>query len=294
MHTNNRSMTHHGKSSFYPRLLAFFTLAFAWSWICWLLSSVIRPQLPIVGMVLFIAGSFGPGIAAIAVVRYTAGQDGLHRWFRRSLQWRVGWRWLALSFFLPLVVMGLAAFMHIALGGTIAESPASGHVLLAIVNFGLVLLLGGPLGEEFGWRGYALPVLQERYSWRVASLILGMVWGAWHLPLFYMTDAVQSYIPVGLFMASTVALSVLLAWLFNRTGGSVLPVLVLHTAVNAWAWVIPIMVMPDGSNLRPYGLSVGLLVLIALGLLCDKEPNMSRRSPKSKSGKVKILTAKKC
>ena len=271
----------------------FYILAFAWSWICWLLSSLIRPQLPSLGMVLFLAASFGPGITAIAVVRYTTGQDGLHRWFRRSLQWRFGWRWLALSFCLPLVVMGLAAAMHIALGGTIAESPASRHVLLAVVNFGLVLLLGGPLGEEFGWRGYALPVLQKHYSWRVASLILGVVWGAWHLPLFYMTDAVQSYIPVGLFMASTVALSVLLAWLFNRTGGSVLPALVLHTAVNAWAWVIPIMVMPDGSNLRPYGLSVGLLVLIALGLLCDKEPNIFRRSPKSKSPKVKVLMAKK-
>jgi membrane protease YdiL (CAAX protease family) len=271
-------MTHHSKSGFYPRLLTFFALAFAWSWICWLLSSVVRPQWPTVGIVLFIAGSFGPGIAAIAVVRYVGGQDGLHRWLRRSLQWRVGWRWPALSFFVPLAVMGLAATVHITLGGTIAPSPASGRVLLAVVNFGLVLLLGGPLGEEFGWRGYALPVLQERYSWRVASLVLGMAWSAWHLPLFFMANTAQSHIPVGLFMVSTVALSVLFAWLFNHTKGSVLPALVLHTAVNAWAWVIPVMVMPDGSNLRPYGLAVGLLVVIALGLLCDAEPHLSLRS----------------
>lgn len=271
-------MTHHVKSGFYPRLVRFFVLAFAWSWIYWLLSSVIRPQLPTLGMVLFIAGSFGPGIAAIAMVMYSSGQDGLHRWLRRSLQWRVRWRWIAFSFFLPLVVMGLAAVGHIALGGTIPPSPESGHVLLAVVNFGLVLLLGGPLGEEFGWRGYALPVLQERYNWRVASLILGLVWGAWHLPLFFMADTAQSHIPVGLFMVSTVALSVLFAWLFNHTQGSVLPALVLHTAVNAWAWVIPVLVMPDGSNLRPYGLAVGLLVVIALGLLCDVEPHLSLRS----------------
>jgi uncharacterized protein len=271
-------MTYHSKSGLNPRLLAFFALAFAWSWICWLLSSVIRPQLPTVGMVLLIAGSFGPSIAAIAVVRYTGGQEGLHQWLRRSLQWRVGWGWLALSFFLPLAVMGLAAAGHIAMGGTIAPSPASGRVLLAVVNFVLVLLLGGPLGEEFGWRGYALPVLQERYSWRVASLGLGTVWGAWHLPLFYIADTVQRYIPVGLYMVSTIALSVLFAWLFNRTQGSVLPALVLHTAVNAWGWVIPIMVMPDGSNLRPYGLAVGLLVAIALGVLCDGKPHLPLRS----------------
>jgi uncharacterized protein len=272
-------MTHRGKAGFYSRLSAFFALAFAWSWAFWLLASAVRPQLPTVGVMLFIAGSFGPGIAAIAVVRYTGGQDGLHGWLRRSLQWRVGWRWLALSFFLPLAVMGLAAAMHIALGGTIAPSPASGHLLLAVMNFGVVLLFGGPLGEEFGWRGYALPVLQERYSWRVASLVLGLVWGVWHLPLFYMADTAQSHIPVGLFMASTVALSVLFAWLFNHTGGSVLPALVLHTAVNAWGWVIPVMVMTDGSNLRPYGLAVGLLVVIALGLLRDAKPHSHRPSP---------------
>jgi uncharacterized protein len=256
----------------------FFALSFALSWICWLLSSVVRPQWPTVGMLLFIAGSFGPGIAAITVVRYAGGQDGLHRWLRRSLQWRVGWRWLALSFFLPLAVMGLAAAGHIALGGTIPPSPASGRLLLAVVNFGLVLLLGGPLGEEFGWRGYALPVLQERYSWRVASLVLGTVWGLWHLPLFFMSDTAQSHFPFSLFMVSTVSLSVLFAWLFNHTKGSVLPALVLHTAVNAWGWVIPVMVMPDGSNLRPYGLAVGLLMVIALGLLCDTELHLSRRS----------------
>ncbi len=257
----------HQKSNFYPRLLAFFALTFAWSWGCWLLSSMLRTQWPTVGMVLFILGGFGPGIAAIALVSYASGRDGLRRWLRRSLQWRVGGCWLALSFFLPLAVMALAAAGHMVLGGTITPSPASRHLLLAMVNFGLVLLLGGPLGEEFGWRGYALPVLQEHYSWRVASLILGGVWGVWHLPLFYIANTAQSHIPMGLFMVSTIALSVLFTWLFNHTKESVLPALVLHTTINSWAWVIPVMVMPDGSNLRLYGMALGLLMLIALGLL---------------------------
>ena len=73
----------------------------------------------------------------------------------------------------------------------------------------------------------------------MASLVLGVVWGTWHLPLFYIADTAQRHIPFGLFMVSTIALSVLFAWLFNRTRGSVLPALVLHTAINAWDWVIP-------------------------------------------------------
>jgi uncharacterized protein len=116
-----------------------------------------------------------------------------------------------------------------------------------------------------------LPALQERYSWRVSSLILGAVWGMWHLPLFYIADTAQSHLPFALFMMSTLALSILFAWLFNRTGGSVLPALVLHTAVNAWSWVIPVMVMREGSTLRPYGLAVGILVLTALSLLRNIE-----------------------
>jgi uncharacterized protein len=264
-------MENRSRSGFRTHLWVFFALAFAWSWVCWLLSSVVKPQLPSLAGVLFLAGGFGPSISAISVVRHVGGRDGLRYWLLRCLQWRFSWHWLALAFFLPLAVIGLAAAAHVALGGTIAPSPAIGHVLLAAVNFGLVLLLGGPLGEEFGWRGYVLPALQEQYSWRVASLILGAVWSLWHLPLFFIADTVQSHIPFLLFMVSTIALSILFAWLFNRTRGSVLPALVLHTAVNAWAWVIPVMVMPDGGNLRPYGLAVVLLVLVALCLLHDAE-----------------------
>jgi uncharacterized protein len=264
----SQSLENRSRSSLRKHLLVFFALAFGWSWGCWLLSSLVRPQLPAFAGVLFFAGSFGPSLGAIVVVRSVDGQNGLRSWLMDCLQWRVGWRWLAIAFFLPLAVIALAAATHIALGGAIAPSPAIGHVGLAIVNFGLILLLGGPLGEEFGWRGYALPALQERYSWRVASLILGAIWGLWHLPLFFIANTLQSRIPFLLFMLSTIAMSILLAWLFNRTGGSVIPVLVLHTAVNAWSWVIPVMVVGD---LRPYGLAVGLLVLVALGLLSNPQ-----------------------
>ncbi len=271
-------MENRSRSGFRKRLLVFFTLAYAWSWFCWMMSSAVKPQLPSLAGVLFLAGGFGPSLAAIALVRSVAGRNGLRNWLVRCLQWRFGWRWLALAFFLPLAVIALAAAVHVALGGTLEPSPAIDHVLLAVVNFVLVLLIGGPLGEEFGWRGYALPALQERYSWRVASIILGGVWGVWHLPLFYIADTVQSHIPFALFMLSTIALSILYAWLFNRTGKSVLPALVLHTAVNAWSWVIPIIVMEHSGNLRPYGLTVGLLVFIALALLCDAEQDLSEHS----------------
>jgi hypothetical protein len=143
------------------------------------------------------------------------------------------------------------------------------------MNFLLVFLVGGPLGEEFGWRGFALPGLQARWGWRVASLLLGVVWTVWHLPLFYSVGTVQSHLPMGLYALSAIASSVLFAWLFNRSRGSIVPVLVLHTAVNAWSLIIPVMVLPDGSNLRPFQIVVGILVLTAVALLVlgDRSPN---------------------
>jgi len=257
-------------------LLAFFALAFAWSWTCWLLAPALKADFPVPSTTLSLVGGFGPSLAAVGMVAYGSGRVGLRRWLMRCLQWRVGWRWVVLAFLFPVVFMGLAAAAHVALGGTLPPSPAAGHVGLAAMNFLLVFLVGGPLGEEFGWRGYALPALQARWGWRVASVLLGAVWAVWHLPLFYTAGTMQSHLPMELFVLSTIASSVLFAWLFNRSRGSIVPVLVLHTAVNAWSLIIPVMVLPDGSNLRPFQIVVGILVLTAVALLLGGE-----RSPKS-------------
>ncbi len=255
-------------------LLAFFALAFSWSWACWLLAPWLKADFPVAATVLSVAGGFGPSLAAVLLVARGHGRAGLRRWLLRCVAVpgsangvAPGWRWVVLACLFPPVLMGLAAAAHLALGGTLPPSPAAGHLGLAAVNFLLIFLLGGPLGEEFGWRGYALPALQACWGWRIASLLLGVVWAVWHLPLFYSAGMVQSHLPMGLYALSAIASSVLFAWLFNCGQGSIVPVLVLHTAVNAWSLIIPVMVLPDGSNLRPFQIVVGLLALTAVALL---------------------------
>ena len=258
-------------------LLGYFALTFAGSWVCWALSSAIRTRLPWLATLLMFAGSFGPSLAAIVLVATTRRVEGLRAWLSRCLQWRIGRRWWALAMFLPLAVMLLAAGLHIALGGDIATSPASGHLLLTVVNLPLVLLLGGPLGEEFGWRGYALPVLQDRLGWRAASVGLGLVWGVWHLPLFYIDGTAQARIPLALFLLSVVALSVVFAWLVNRTAGSVVAALLFHTSINFWPSVVP--VLPAEGSYRAYAFVVAMLVLLAFVALLTSGP-MAGRFPK--------------
>ena len=256
------------------RIWPFFALTFAWSWTCWLVSAAIKTQSPSLATTLMFAGSFGPSLAAVLVVANADGRAGLRAWLGRCLQWpngwRQGWGWIALAVLLPGVLTALAAALHVVLGGSIAASPAVDHGLMTVANFFLVLLIGGPLGEEFGWRGYALPILQEGRDWRVASLGLGLVWGVWHLPLFFIAGTSQAHIPLALFLLSVVAMSVLFAWMVNRCAGSVVVALLLHTAINFWPSIIP--VLPAGEGYRPYGLLVAMLVLVALVLLVPLVP----------------------
>lgn len=246
-------------------LLSFIVLTFTWSWSLWLLSALIHSKSSMAAAVLSGAASFGPSLSAAAIVFYSVGRVEFRCWLQRCLQWRVGWRWMSLAFLLPLAVMSGVALGQLALGGTLVYSPARDHLLMAPAVFVGVFLAGGPLGEEFGWRGYALPALQKRYGWRVASLVIGAVWGFWHLPLFLLVGTTQSLTPVLVFMPMVVALSVLFAWLFNRTGHSVVPALVLHTAFNGWAFLVP--TLPSDGAQRPSEMAVGVFVLIALVLL---------------------------
>lgn len=244
---------------------AFLVIAFAWSWSCWLLAPFIGAESDLIAGVLSALGGFGPGVAAMAVIGWTGGPRSLRRWLGRCLKWRIGGRPFVWAFLLPVAVLVPAALVHAALGGRLGPSPAVTHLPLAAANWVLILLFGGPLGEEFGWRGYAWPALRTRHGWRASSLILGVVWGLWHLPLFFIEGSLQSRLPVLPFLASTIAMSAVFGWLSERSHGSVLPALTLHTAVNWWAWAVPGLLV-DG-NQRQMALALGMLTLLAAGLL---------------------------
>jgi hypothetical protein len=243
----------------------FLAIALAWSWSCWLLAPGITARSTLVASALSALGGFGPGVAAVAVIGWMGGRKGLRGWLGRCLQWRIGMRPFAWAFFLPLAVLAPAALVHAAMGGRLGPSPLAEHLPLAAANLVLILLFGGPLGEEFGWRGCAWPALRARHGWRASSLMLGGVWGLWHLPLFFIEGTLQSRLPVAPFLASIVALSVVFGWLSERSAGSVLPALTLHTAVNWWAWIVPGLLVT--GNQGQMGLALGMLTLLAIGLL---------------------------
>lgn len=240
-------------------VVAFFVLTFVWTWGLWGIVTLIREQAPGLGNALYLAGAFGPSIAAVFVTLMFTGVAGLRRWLAQCLRWRVAWRWYALAFVTPPLILLTAIGVHLALGGTVPPSPYADRVLIAVAQFGVIAILGGPLGEEFGWRGYALPALTARIGWRGAGALIGIAWAFWHLPLLFMADTAQADLPIGLFLISTVGLSVVMARLGVHTRFSVLPALLLHSVINWWSMIVPISA--DG---QAYALVAGIATLVSL------------------------------
>ncbi|MFN3844234.1 MAG: CPBP family intramembrane glutamic endopeptidase [Paracoccaceae bacterium] len=246
----------------------FAALTFLWTWGLWAAVSLIGPSAPRLSGAVFLASAFGPGVAAFVTVLAFEGKAGFARGLNRCLRWRLGWGWYALA--APLA-MGTALGLHAALGGTIPPMPVQGPVLIIIAQFALITVFGGPLGEEFGWRGYALPALTDLLGWRWAAVLIGVVWGLWHLPLFWMPGTAQAELPMVLFLTSTVALSVVFARLSVKTKFSVLPAILLHGAINWSSLVLPIM--PVGGDTRPYTIVMGLVMLLAVAVMLKPGPH---------------------
>ncbi|MEZ4869454.1 MAG: lysostaphin resistance A-like protein [Caldilineaceae bacterium] len=171
--------------------------------------------------------SFAPLITALVIVPLTAGWSGLKTLLSRLVRWRVGWRWYGVAFGLPLVVITVAVIIT-----TLTGAPAPTTAQLAewpnlFVLFLLLTIFSGPLGEDPGWRGYALERLQGRYSPLVATLILNLLGLLWHAPLFFVDNITW---PV---VVTILAGWLVLNWMYNCTNGSVLLVILMHGALNA-------------------------------------------------------------
>ncbi|MCU0551365.1 MAG: CPBP family intramembrane metalloprotease [Leptolyngbya sp. Prado105] len=260
-------MARQNDSAAYPSssLVIYGVITFVWSWFFWLISTLLRSQDSLIPGLIGAIATFGPTVGAIVVTGKQSGRAGIRTLLRRGFQWRSSWQWCLILFFVAIPLLLLSALaIHLALGGaTPPRFPPFDHAWLVALNFILVLILGGPLGEEFGWRGFLLPTLQARMTPLIASIWIGVVWAGWHLPLFFIPGQLQQQFPFPLFLINTVGLSILFTWVYNNTQGSVLSAIVLHTAVNGWSGVIPILPEAAGS-LRPYAIATLLVWIIAI------------------------------
>lgn len=247
-------------------LFSYFVVAFGFSWlievpVALAAQRAIAPFPAPVVAIAIIAATFGPMLGAFVVTALIEGWTGVAGLLRRFVRWRVGVLWYAFVLVgIPLIVLLGAVLVP----GALSWFDPSAVALAAYpMAFALTLLLGGPLGEEPGWRGFALPRLQQRHGPLWGSLILGAVWAAWHLPLFW--SGVWTP-PTGanivMFGAMIIALTVIMTWVFNHVGGSLLIMILMHASFNTFANRVAAPLFP-APIFGEYGL---LPVLIGFGL----------------------------
>lgn len=215
----------------YP-IPSFYILAFLISWLGWAphvaaSHGVALFQHPAFQISLLLAGG-GPAIAAAIVASATGGKEGLKALFRPLLRWRVHLVWYGVALLGPVVLFGGAALVESLWAGKVAGLKAIEPWFAIFPAFVGNLLIN--TWEEVGWRGFALPRLQARYNAVLAASTVGLLWGLWHLPLFWTQGHpfyAEPFALIGIMVQS-----VLYAWLYNRAKGSLLLVSLFHAAIN--------------------------------------------------------------
>ena len=188
-------------------------------------------------------------------------------WRSRLAAWRVPIRWYALVLIGPVLVCGAVVAAARVSGVTDLRFNDPSQLYLIVPAFVAVLVLGGPLGEEPGWRGLLLPILAERVSFPIAGLVVGLVWAVWHLPLFLIPGTPQAELQLVGYLALTVALGVVYGSLAKHTRGSVPVAIVFHAASNTAAGLLPIFPSDAGGSTVPFLVLTSFVVLVAVALL---------------------------
>ena len=262
----------------YP-LTSFFVLAYALSWLAWspwFLSEAGTGLLPFDGgkfstLLNLAALVLGPTLSAFVVTGASEGREGVRRLLGRIVLWRVGFRWYA---FVLLGIPAIVLVSALVMPGALASFDASAvpRVMFLYVVAGLFFLFAeGPFFEEIGWRGFALPRLQGLYGPLGGTLILGVLWALWHLPLFLIPtwDTPHgSPLDVALFVVLAIGIAVVLTWVFNNTKGSVLMTILAHGSFNmgvASAYdLFPTPSVTEGFANFVIGFGVAALVIACL------------------------------
>jgi len=239
------------KSSSTNSLIWFIITTFCFSWVFWLipiLSSQGIFTLPIPNMVWVILGAHGPLFASILLTSRSDGWTGVKQLIRSGFNLRMSLKWWLLIILIPFVLAGAAVWINVARNDYQPDSTLLAQPLMIVPTFLFLFFLGGSFQEEFGWRGYALPRLLTLFNPLIAGIILGVIWGFWHLPLFHIPEASQSFLPFGIFWLLTIAFSILSTWFFLSTNRNLFSALLFHTAINTSFSLFPPMEQKVGGN----------------------------------------------
>lgn len=250
-------------------LILYFIIAYAFTWVFWIPEGLaMRGRLGSSIIVDFLLSprnpaAWGPFVAAFSLTYLNEGRDGMVSLLKRGVD--IGFAkiwWIPTVFLFPLICGGALLLAKLS-GEAIPELLWLTNPFLIVVTFVQILLTGGPLQEEFGWRGYALPRLQTRFNALTSSVVLGVLWSFWHLPYFFIGTEVGYQYMWG-HLLSSILISIIITWLYNNTGGSVLVALISHNMFNVSNIIFPALETQMGSLFYLVFLIASVVAVVAI------------------------------
>ena len=244
-------------------LVKFFLIAYSITWLLQLprvLADNQLAQVPEFLQSLSLIAPIGPFIAAFYLTAKAGGREGMKSLWKRGLDFTFEKKWLAIVFLVPVITSGLTILIINLLGGKILWELQPLPLMLAVPIF-IVIFLTQALPEEYGWRGFALDRLQSRWNALSASLILGFLWGLWHLPLHFMSGTTQEIIPVAEFILKQMVGAIFFTWIYNNTNRNVFLAILFHAIWNVFGGLIPYWVTSQGRWVN-FGVELILALII--------------------------------
>jgi CAAX protease family protein len=262
-------------------LVSFFVMAYAFSWIVWtpwVLGEDGAGLLPIKlsdatsGLLNAAAILAGPTLSAFIMTAATEGRAGVRRLLGRYVLWRVGVQWYLFALLgIPLIML----LGTVVASGDLPNLGALGgpsYVLSYLAFFVLVFIFGGPLLEEGGWRGFALPRLERLHGPLVGTLILGLLWALWHLPEFLVPSWAASsggrgVLDIARFVVITIAFAIVLTWVFNNTRASLLLAMLVHASIDTFGSTLgEVFPAPAASSSLPLLIGFGVVAVVLVAI----------------------------
>lgn len=217
-----------GKGTWVSRhqLLSFFFLAYA---INCLFTYTSMYLFTIPYPIVWFFQAFSPTISAIIISGIAGGKAGIKKLLAGFTRWKVGFRWYLAAFSLALVPLAIS-LVYMILGNPIPGLEPGMTFPILLSNF-VFTLFSGPIAEEAGWRGFALPRMQKKLNALLSSIILGVIWACWHLP-FYAASGGGAGLPFYIYLGMVIVLSIFITWIYNNTNGSLGLCVIAHFCFN--------------------------------------------------------------
>jgi|SRR5688572_10048481 len=250
--------------------LHFFLMTFIWSWILWtplVLGSlniipVADNLISILTFPLIFLGAFGPLVGALFVVHQEKGKGSLRKYLQSFLDFNLGWK----AYIIPIIIFGGSTFIAWFFPELIGENRLS--MLLPavwiIIPFSLFMIFLGGGQEEFGWRGYALPILENKFGIWFANIILGIIWAFWHIPTWFIKGTSQTYMNFGGFILLMVGYSFILSWIRKISGNRPFSGLYAHGLANSFISIMPTLTMQKDVPQTRFWIWVTLTFVIGI------------------------------